>query len=83
MVSKGADTSRFYIAPLATKAQMLGAALFHIVEGARLGASIIYPVASSHTPGTSTGISKISINTIDFDLCDALSVRATAAPPVP
>jgi hypothetical protein len=69
---------RFYIAPLATKAQMLGAALFHIVEGRFVGASIIYPTVSDHHSGTSTGLAKVSINTIDFELCDALSARAQA-----
>jgi hypothetical protein len=76
--SRTQPKTRFYISPLATKAQMLGAALFHMTKPVDVAASIIYPVVSAHTPGTSTGIAKLSINTIDFQLCDALVRRAAS-----
>ncbi|WP_315764229.1 hypothetical protein [Bradyrhizobium sp. SZCCHNR2009] len=67
--------SRFYIAPLGPKPQMLGAALFYLTEIATGAISLIYPVVSSHTPATSSGISKVAINTIDFALLDAITAR--------
>jgi hypothetical protein len=65
--------SRLYIAPLATKAQMLGAALYCLTECRNVAASLIYPVVSAHIPATSSGISNVSINTIDFRLMNALA----------
>lgn len=66
---------RFYVAPLGPKPQMLGAALYYLTESRNVPVSIIYPVVSGHASGTSSGISRISINTVDFRLVDALSVR--------
>jgi len=70
--------SRFYIAPLATKPQTLGAALFYITECEGKPVSLLYPVVSAHAAGTSLGLSRVWVNTIDFDLCDALARRAQA-----
>jgi len=67
--------ARFYVAPLGPKPQMLGSALYYLTETADAALSIIYPVVSAHASGTSTGTSRISINTIDFRLVDALSGR--------
>ncbi len=67
--------SRFYIAPLSTKAQMLGAALYCLAESNRVAVSLIYPIVSAHAAATSSGLSTISVNTIDFRLLRALSVR--------
>jgi hypothetical protein len=64
--------SRFYIAPLATKAQMLGAALYYLAEFNNVAVSLIYPVVSAHAPATSSGVSRVSINTVDFRLLNAL-----------
>jgi hypothetical protein len=66
---------RFYVAPLGPKPQMLGSALYYLTESSHLSLSIIYPVVSGHSSGTSTGICRVSINTIDFALVDALSAR--------
>jgi hypothetical protein len=74
-VLKRKQQSRFYIAPLGTKTQMLGAALYYVAEHNNVAVSLIYPVVSSHAPGTSAGISRVSINTIDYRLLDAISVR--------
>jgi hypothetical protein len=74
-VRQRSQRPRFYIAPLGPKPQMLGSALFYLTESNNVPVSIIYPVVSAHSPGTSTGISRISINTIDFRLVDALSAR--------
>jgi hypothetical protein len=70
--------SRFYIAPLATKAQTLGAALFYITECEGKPVSLLYPVVSGHAAATSTGLARVWVNTIDFELCDALTSRARA-----
>jgi hypothetical protein len=67
--------SRFYIAPLGPKPQMLGAALFYLAEVPTGALSLIYPVVSSHSPATSSGISTIAVNTIDFALLDAIAAR--------
>lgn len=67
--------SRFYIAPLGPKPQMLGAALFYLTEAAAGTISLIYPVVSSHAPATSSGISTVGINTVDFALLDAIAAR--------
>jgi len=73
--------TRFYIAPLATKAQMLGAAIFHIAECDQQSVSLLYPIASAHVPGPSVGISRAWLFGVDFNLCAALGVRASAFVP--
>lgn len=73
--------SRFYIAPLATKPQTLGAALFYITECEGRPVSLLYPVVSHHASGTSKGLARIWVNTVDFDLCSALTARAIARSP--
>lgn len=67
--------SRFYIAPLGPKAQMLGAALYYMSESNNVAVSLIYPVVSGHEAGTSSGVSKVAINTVDFELLDVISTR--------
>jgi hypothetical protein len=68
--------TRFYVAPLGTKPQTLGAALFHLTECENRSVSIIYPFASAHVPGPSVGISKAWIYGVDFRLCTSLAQRA-------
>lgn len=70
--------TRFYVAPLATKTQMLGAALFYLTECQHGMLSILYPISSSHVPGPSVGISRAWLFKIDFDLCDSLEQRSKA-----
>ncbi|MCK1348623.1 MULTISPECIES: hypothetical protein [unclassified Bradyrhizobium] len=70
--------TRFYVAPLATKPQMLGAALFYLTECRHGMLSILYPISSSHVPGPSVGISRAWLFKIDFDLCDSLGRRSQA-----
>ncbi|MHC2394895.1 hypothetical protein ACVMFA_007307 [Bradyrhizobium liaoningense] len=70
--------TRFYLAPLATKTQMLGAALFYLTECQHGMLSILYPISSSHVPGPSVGISRAWLFKIDFDLCDSLERRSKA-----
>ena len=67
--------SRFYIAPLGPKPQMLGAALYYLTESSRGSVSLIYPVVTSHAAATSSGISTVAINTVDFPLLDAITAR--------
>jgi hypothetical protein len=67
--------SRFYIAALGPKPQMLGAALFYLTEASPVTVSLIYPVVSSHAAATSDGISRVTINTVDFSLLDAIAAR--------
>jgi hypothetical protein len=67
--------SRFYIAPLGPKPQMLGAALYYMAENAKGAVSLIYPVVSSHAAATSSGVSIVAINTIDFPLLDSIAAR--------
>lgn len=74
-VRKKYPRSRFYIAPLGPKAQMLGTALYYMTEGLQGSISIIYPVVTSHIPATSSGISTVCVNTIDFPLLDAIAAR--------
>ncbi len=71
--SLSAPNARIYIAPLATKAQMLGAALFYVTECENRSISLIYPIVARHEAGTSTGLSRIWVNTIDFRLSAAIS----------
>lgn len=71
--------NRFYFAPLATKAQALGFALFYIAECEDTAASIIYPFTASYAPGTGQGVSGIWRYTIDFDLLDRLIERSCGA----
>lgn len=73
-------TTRFYIAPLATKTQMLGAAIFHITECHQKTTSLLYPIASAHVPGPSVGISRAWLFRVDFNLCDSLEKRSLAFP---
>lgn len=70
---------RFYFAPLATKAQALGFALFYMAECEGQAASIIYPYAESYEPGTGSGVSGIWKYEIDFDLMDRLTELAAEA----
>ena len=74
-VQQRSQRSKFYIAPLGPKPQMLGSALFYLTESNNISISIIYPVVSAHASSTSTGISRTSIKTIDFRIVDALSAR--------
>jgi hypothetical protein len=67
--------NRFYFAPLATKAQALGFALFYMAECENTPASIIYPFTASYAPGTGQGVSGIWRYTVDFDLLDRLLAR--------
>jgi len=69
---------RFYLSPLATKAQALGFALFYLAECEGTSTSIIYPVTGSYAPRTGKSISGIWRYTVDFNLMDVLVARAVA-----
>ena len=75
LTRRGADR-RFYLAPLATKAQALGFALFFVAECEGAPVSIIYPFTGSIAPRTGRGISGIWRYTVDFELLDALVERS-------
>ncbi len=49
-----------YLAPLATKAQALGFALYWLRECKGVPASILFPFAKKHARSTATGLSRIS-----------------------
>lgn len=46
------------LCPLGTKAQALGFALYHIFEGERLGARIVFPFSEGYSPKTGTGLAR-------------------------
>lgn len=46
------------LCPLGTKAQALGFALYHICEGDRLGARIIFPFSEGYSPKTGTDLAR-------------------------
>ena len=74
---RGAD-KRIYLAPLATKAQALGFALFFLAECEGKPVSIIYPFTGTCAPRTGRGVSGIWRYTVDFGVLDALVARAAA-----
>lgn len=75
--------NRFYFAPLSTKAQALGFALFYMAECENTPASIIYPYTASYVPGTGSGVSGAWRYVIDFDLLDQMVSRASDSQPRP
>jgi len=46
------------LCPLGTKAQALGFALYHIYEGAPLGARIVFPFSEGYSPKTGTDLAR-------------------------
>jgi hypothetical protein len=61
-----------YLSPLATKAQVLGFAVFYLVESHRLPVSIIFPFSERYNRETSVGVSEIWRYSLDFDLIRSL-----------
>lgn len=61
-----------YLSPLATKAQVLGFALFYLMEQREIPVSIIFPFSQRYNRETSSGVSELWRYTIDFDLLRSL-----------
>lgn len=51
--------TNLYLSPLATKAQALGFALYHVTECSRTPASIIFPFSSSYSSESAAGVSRV------------------------
>lgn len=51
--------TNLYLSPLATKAQALGFALYHVTECSRSAASIIFPFSSSYSSESAAGVSRV------------------------
>ncbi|MCS5506766.1 hypothetical protein [Curtobacterium flaccumfaciens] len=62
-----------YLAPVGTKAQVLGFAWFFAVEGRELGASVVFPYSQSYSAETSTGVGRIHRFTLELDEVASLS----------
>jgi hypothetical protein len=58
-LKKRGEVDNLYLSPLATKAQVLGFAIYYLWECLGTGASIIFPVAESYERETSKGFSRI------------------------
>jgi len=65
---KSEKVTNIYLAPLSTKVQTLGIALFYIGECLEQDVSIIFPFCSQYSRETSEGLSKVWLYTIDFNL---------------
>ena len=58
--------TNLYLCPLATKAQLMGFALYYLSEWRDRAASIVYPFYSSYERKTTTGISRIWLYCIEL-----------------
>ena len=65
--------NNLYLAPLATKPQVLGFGLFYLMDCAGGPVSIINPVISGYNEKTSVGLSEIWRYVVDFELMRNLS----------
>jgi hypothetical protein len=59
--------THLYLAPLGTKAQALGFALFYIAECVGTAASVIFPFSEGYTPETSAGFYKAWRYKVEFE----------------
>jgi hypothetical protein len=60
--------TNLYLAPLATKAQALGFALFYLAEREGTSTSIIFPFSRTYSRDTAIGISRVWRYTLEFPL---------------
>jgi hypothetical protein len=58
--------TNLYLSPLATKPQVLGFALYYLVELQDTAASIIFPISKKYNRETTTGLSKIWTYVVEF-----------------
>jgi len=65
-LNKSKPITNLYLSPLGTKAQALGFALYYLYEKQNTATSIIYPFTEEYTPGTSRGISKVWLYTVEL-----------------
>ncbi len=61
------DLTNLYLSPLATKAQVLGFALFFLAERQETATSIIYPISKAYSKETTKGISRVWLYTVELD----------------
>ena len=62
----GAQIGHIYLAPLATKAQAVGFALFYLAECRETNTSIIFPFSEFYERETSVGLSRVRLYRIEF-----------------
>ncbi|QQT56125.1 hypothetical protein I6I98_13025 [Sphingobacterium multivorum] len=67
-VNKKKTITNLYLSPLSTKVQTLGFALYYIGQCLDQPVSVIFPFCSKYSKETSTGISKIWIYSVEFNL---------------
>jgi hypothetical protein len=60
--------TNLYLSPLATKPQVLGFALYYLMECRNKAASLIFPFCNSYDQETSTGVSRIWKYTVELRL---------------
>lgn len=59
--------SNLYMSPLATKAQLIGMVLYHILGNAPCPTSIIFPFSRCYSQETSIGTARTWLYTLEFD----------------
>jgi hypothetical protein len=60
--------TNLYLSPLATKPQVLGFALYYLMECRNKAASLIFPFCNSYDQETSTGVSRIWKYTVELPI---------------
>ena len=66
-IDRRGEPANIYLAPLSTKAQTLGFALYWVLEGRnRGGVSILLPECTTYSHETSTGIRRLWYYTVEF-----------------
>ncbi|MEP6669183.1 MAG: hypothetical protein ABJF10_08525 [Chthoniobacter sp.] len=74
------NLTNLYLSPLATKAQVLGFALYYFGADQTREQSIVYPITSRYERETSRGVSRIWSYTVDFEAIRTFAGNAPVAP---